>query len=138
MIDIISYTFQKNRILTDPSIEGHENVISKVYWTITFFDGTSTSIAKGITDLNTADIENFIPIEEVNDSILARWVIDSEGGEEFIATLKGIHVPMLKRKTEESKLNVYYQDPNYIDTSLQRFIAPGYSGASGYSGYSGS
>ena len=74
MIDIISYTFQKNRILTDPSIEGHENVISKVYWTITFFDGTSTSIAKGITDLNTADIENFIPIEEVNDSILARWV----------------------------------------------------------------
>lgn len=106
----ITYTFKKTKVLTDPGITSHQNVISRVYWMITFSDGTSDSIASGVTDLNTSNIENFVEIGDITDNMLGSWVIAAQGGDAFINMLLGIHGPIIAKKTEESKLEVYFSD----------------------------
>lgn len=109
-MDNITFTFKKVKILTDPSITTYPNVITRVYWSIVFTDGISESTAAGVTDLNTSSIENFVDIGDVTDNMLRDWVIAVQGGSAFIEMLKGIHAPVIAKKTEESKLVVYYQD----------------------------
>ena len=112
----ITYTFKKMKILTDPKVTGYENVISKIHWIITFTDGISESISAGVTNLNISNLEGFTPIENITDDIIEKWVIDTEGGDNFIQRLINIQTPILNKKTEESKLNVYYIDPAFIDS----------------------
>lgn len=111
-MDNITYIFKKTKILTDPSITSHENVISKVYWTFIFTDGLTESVASGVTDLNTSLLDNFVEIQNVTDDILKGWIISAHGGENFISMLKTIHAPIIAKKTAESKLVVFFEDSN--------------------------
>lgn len=109
----ITYTFKKMAVLTDPSVEGYDNVIKKIVWRMTFTDGVSESIGMGETILDTSDLSNFINADEVTDEILEDWVINKEGGTSFIDTMINIHRPHIERKTQEDGLVTYYQDEDY-------------------------
>lgn len=109
----LEYTFKKIKIFTDSSITSENDVISKVYWQITFTDGISNSIAMGSNFLDTSNLENFIPIDQITDDVLEEWIINANGGSSFIISLELIHGPIIERKTRESKLTTYYEDSNF-------------------------
>lgn len=113
----ITYTFERNRIFTDPSITTHENVISKVDWLIHFTDGVSTSTAAGTTYIDTSNLENFIPIENITDENLFEMVLDKMGGENFINQLLQYHSDNVSNLTREKNFVIYYnKSGNYMNT----------------------
>lgn len=109
----ITYTFKKLKILTNPAIVGYDNVIAKVVWQIEFTDGTSNSAGMGETEFQFSNPETFIPIEQVTDEVLEQWVIEKEGGVQFINMLKNIHAPMIEKKNKEANLVEYYVDESF-------------------------
>lgn len=112
----LTYVFKKIKILTDPSITDRANVISKIYWQLIFTDNVSTSVAMGATNLNTSNLSNFTPIEQITDQMYEDWVIANQGGQRFIDQLKSIHGPIIERKSAEAKLVVYYTDESNKQT----------------------
>lgn len=99
----ISYTFKKIRVFTDPSIPDHENVISKVDWTVEFTDGVNKAIAGGTSNIDTSNLQNFIPAENVTDELLMQWCVGNN-----IKPLLEFHSKELEKMAKESKLVLYY------------------------------
>lgn len=99
----ISYTFKKIRVFTDPSIPDHENVISKVDWTVEFTDGVNKAIAGGTSNIDTSNLQNFIPAENVTDELLMQWCVGDN-----IKQLLEFHSKELEKLAKESKLVLYY------------------------------
>ena len=61
---------------------GHEQVIYNVHWRVTKEDGDYIASSYGTQRLNTEDIQNFIPLNDVNSEIVEGWVKDAMGEEE--------------------------------------------------------
>lgn len=108
----ITHTFKKLKVLVDPTITSHQNVISRIYWKITFTDGVSESAAIGATDVDVQNLDNFIEIQNVTDETIEKWVTAKEGGDTFIQMLSGIHTQIINRKTSEAQFTVYFEDPD--------------------------
>ena len=53
---------------------GHERVIYNVHWRVTKEDGDYSASTYGTQSLNTEDIQDFIPFEEVTSEIVEGWV----------------------------------------------------------------
>ena len=66
--------------------DGHEEVIWNVHWRVTKDDGNYVASSYGTESLNTDDIKNFKPFDEVTSAMIEGWVKDSMG-EEAVANL---------------------------------------------------
>ena len=60
---------------------GHEQVIYNVHWRVTKEDGDLTASTYGTQTLNTEDIKDFVPLEDVTNEIVVAWVKDALGEE---------------------------------------------------------
>ena len=67
------------------------NIVGKVDWTVTFTRNGATSSGAGDTLLDTDNVKYFIPIEEVTEQLAIQWVLEKEGGDNFIENLKRMH-----------------------------------------------
>ena len=61
---------------------GHDQVIYNVHWRVTKEDGEYTASSYGTQTLNTEDIQDFKPFDEVTSEMVEAWVKDSMGEEE--------------------------------------------------------
>ena len=61
---------------------GHDQVIYNVHWRVTKEDENYSASTYGTQILNTEDIQDFIPFEEVTSEIVENWVKESMGVEE--------------------------------------------------------
>ena len=61
---------------------GHDQVIYNVHWRVTKEDEDYSASTYGTQILNTEDIQDFIPFEEVTSEIVENWVKESMGVEE--------------------------------------------------------
>ena len=60
---------------------GHEQVIYNVHWRVTKEDGDYSASSYGTQSLNTENIKNFVPLEDVTNEIVVAWVKDALGEE---------------------------------------------------------
>ena len=61
---------------------GHKEVIFNVHWRVTKEDGEFTASSYGTQSLNTENIENFKPFDEVTSEIIEGWTKDAMGEEQ--------------------------------------------------------
>ena len=61
---------------------GHEQVIYNVHWRVEKEDGEFAASSYGTQSLNTEDIQNFIPFDNVDSEIIEGWVKTAMGEEE--------------------------------------------------------
>ena len=61
---------------------GHEQVIYNVHWRVEKEDENYSASTYGTQSLNTEDIQNFKPFDEVTSEMVEGWVKDAMGEEE--------------------------------------------------------
>tara|TARA_R100001440_G_scaffold769_3_gene2505 strand:- start:2066 stop:2383 length:318 start_codon:yes stop_codon:yes gene_type:complete len=61
---------------------GHDQVIYNVHWRVTKEDGDYSASSYGTQSLNTENIEDFKPYDEVTSEMVEGWVKDAMGAEE--------------------------------------------------------
>ena len=66
---------------------GHEQVIYNVHWRVTKKDGEYSEGMYGVQSLNTDDIQDFVPFEDVTSEIVEGWV-KSAMGEEKVSNIE--------------------------------------------------
>lgn len=88
---MINYTWDCRTVDTYVNKDGNHNVVFNVHWTLTGEDSETAVIntAIGTQLLNTDNLENFVPKDDLTNDVVAGWVID-ELGEERVNKLKDI------------------------------------------------
>jgi hypothetical protein len=76
-----------NTVDVHPKEEGHDNVIYNVHWRVNKEDGEFTASSYGTQSLDTSDLSNFKPFDELTSSMVKGWVINAMG-EEKVANLE--------------------------------------------------
>jgi|TARA_X000001316_G_C896633_1_gene16372 hypothetical protein len=61
---------------------GHKEVIYNVHWRVEKEDGEFTASSYGTQSLNTKDIQDFKPFDEVTSEIVEGWTKDAMGEEQ--------------------------------------------------------
>ena len=79
----ISYTWDCKTIdVYEHEHNGYEQVIYNVHWQVEKEDGEFTASSYGTQSLNTENIENFKPFDEVTSEIVEGWTKDAIGEEQ--------------------------------------------------------
>lgn len=82
---------------------GHEQVIYNVHWRVTKEDGDYSASEYGTQPLNTEDIQNFIPFDEVTSEIVEGWVKDVMGEEKVSDIENSLDQQIEKEKNPSSE-----------------------------------
>ena len=70
-----------------PKEEGHDDVIYNVHWSVTKEDGEYSARSYGTQSIDTSDLTNFKPFNEITSDIVKGWV-EAAMGEEEVANLE--------------------------------------------------
>ena len=81
---------------------GHEQVIYNVHWRVTKEDGEFIGSCYGSQTLNTEDIQDFKPIDEVTSEMVEGWVKDVMGEEEVSRIEDGLNQQIEDKKNPTS------------------------------------
>jgi hypothetical protein len=95
-----TYEWTVTKLESVESLNGLENAVSTVYWTLTGNDGVNTTEVKGTVNLDTPDADNFIAYSSLELSQVIDWV---------------------KAKLGEKLEGEYYQ---YLDQKLAEVARP--------------
>lgn len=77
-------------------------IIAKVIWQVVFSEDGVESLGAGETLLSApVDGQPFTPIDQVTEDQIIQWVIDQEGGQNFVDQLTAIHTPALELKKRQ-------------------------------------
>ena len=82
---------------------GHEQVIYNVHWRVEKEDGEYSASSYGTQPLNTEDIQNFIPFDEVTSEIVEGWVKDAMGEEKVSEIEESLDQQIEKEKNPSSE-----------------------------------
>ena len=82
---------------------GHEQVIYNVHWRVEKEDGEYSASSYGTQPLNTEDIQNFIPFDEVTSEIVEGWVKDAMGEEKVSEIENSLDQQIEKEKNPSSE-----------------------------------
>lgn len=82
---------------------GHEQVIYNVHWRVEKEDGEYIASSYGTQPLNTEDIQNFIPFDEVTSEIVEGWVKDVMGEEKVSDIENSLDQQIEKEKNPSSE-----------------------------------
>jgi len=82
---------------------GHEQVIYNVHWRVEKEDGEYIASSYGTQPLNTEDIQDFTPFDEVTSEIVKGWVKDAMGEEKFSDIEKSLDQQIEKEKNPSSE-----------------------------------
>jgi hypothetical protein len=78
----INYTWNVSTVDTYPTLDGNADVVYNVHWRLNAEDDEYTASAYGTQSINTSDLSNFKPFDEVTSDMVKGWVIDAMGDEE--------------------------------------------------------
>ena len=89
-------------------IDGHEKVIFNVHWRVSKEEEEYVGSAYGTQSLNTENIENFIPYDDVTSEIVEGWVKEAMGEEEVSSIESSID-----KQIEDQK------NPPYVTNTIE-------------------
>lgn len=98
----IIYTKQLNGVKVYPELDGNNNVIRVVNWTVHFFDEANPEVkTEGqIETILPPPAVGFTPIEDLTQEEILGWAFATQGGDEFIeAALREHHEDVLSYLT---------------------------------------
>lgn len=87
---MITYDWNCKNVEVIPEKDGFTNVIFRVYWVVTGTSDDSEPIIAtmfGVESLNTDNITDFIPFEDITNEQVTSWVTNNIGDEE-VASIK--------------------------------------------------
>jgi len=87
---------------------GNEEVIWNVHWRVAKEDGDYSASSYGTQSLNTEDIQDFVPFDDVTSEMVEGWVKDAMGEEEVLRIENG-----LDQQIEDQK------NPTFITKTLE-------------------
>jgi hypothetical protein len=82
---------------------GHEQVIYNVHWRVTKEDGDYSASEYGTQSLNTEDIQNFTPFDDVTSEMVEGWVKDAMGEEKVSDIEESLNQQIEKEKNPSSE-----------------------------------
>ena len=82
---------------------GYEQVIYNVHWIVKKEDGDYYASSYGTQSLNTEDIRDFKPFDEVTSEIVEGWVKDAMGEEKVISIENGLNQQIEEQKNPTSE-----------------------------------
>jgi len=100
---MIETTYEILDLFVYPERETFTNVVGKALLKINFSrNGVSTQgLVEAVLDVTALSQDTFIPVDQVSTDTLANWVIEANGGTEFLEQLKAMHeIELLKRENE--------------------------------------
>lgn len=86
-----------SNVKTLATVGNNENVVAVIDWIIEFSTENGKSFGAGQTLLDTADIQNFIPLSELTKDLVVQWFITKEGGRDFLDMLCAEHGAIIDR-----------------------------------------
>ncbi len=99
----MNLTFKITGVLALPQLAEHENVVARVDWAVAAQEGSLFSKGGGQTLLDTTEITDFVPADQLTEEQLIQWVIAAEGGQKFLDDLTAFHVALLKQRVLETE-----------------------------------
>lgn len=93
----INHTFKAHSLRAMPSHNGQQNVVTLVGWSFRFTKGEFESFAAGESTLDTSDLTDFTPLEQITLAQLEQWVVAAQGGEPFMVRMRAYHEGMMDR-----------------------------------------
>ena len=82
---------------------GHEQVIYNVHWRVEKEDGDYSASSYGTQSLNTEDIQDFKPFDEVTSEMVESWVKDAIGEETVTALEESLDQQIEDQKNPTSE-----------------------------------
>lgn len=95
---MIQHDIYVNSIDVLPSVDGYQNVVVKVNWEFILTDGTHMSRGAGVTELDTANITDFVSAENLTEAQVAQWVKDALNATGTYNQLVAFHTQEIERK----------------------------------------
>jgi len=106
----INYTWNCNTVDVYPSENGEDNVIYNIHWKITGTESDAggsphVSSVYGTQEVDTSDLSNFVPFDQVTNAMATTWVQEAMGTEEVDKNeaLIADEISELKNPTTETK-----------------------------------
>lgn len=84
----ISVSFDVQKIKVVPEVEGNQNVIGKVSFTMTFSSEGYSMTMPGETLLRVFQLTDFKPIDQLTKEDIIQFVISENGGENWLERIK--------------------------------------------------
>ena len=82
---------------------GHEQVIYNVHWRVEKEDEEYSASSYGSQSLNTEDIQDFIPFDEVTSEMVEGWVKDAMGEETVTSIEESLDQQIEDQKNPKSE-----------------------------------
>ncbi len=82
---------------------GHEQVIYNVHWQVSKKDGEYSASNYGTQPLNTENIQDFIPFDDVTSEIVEGWAKDAMGEDRVAAIEESLDKEIESKKNPTSK-----------------------------------
>jgi len=105
----ISYTWNCNTVDVYPSEDGHTDVIYVVHWRLNAEDtevdaegNPYKATVYGTQSIDTSDLSNFIPFEDVTNAVATGWVEAAMGAEEVQGLKDGLDANIADQKNPTS------------------------------------
>lgn len=101
----LNKTYKLHQIKVEPEIDGLNDVVLFIRWSIEFeLDGfTNSAVIETLLDF--APNENFVSLEKLTKEQIINWAIEAQGGQSFIDHLEFHHGEQLKHEKARSKLS---------------------------------
>lgn len=107
IINNVEYSFFIERVF----VRQHDtisNAISRVNWVCTLTRNGAKLIAGGQTDLDVPDADLFIEITDVEASQVIDWVINKEGGKDWLSGFITVHEEALQQAEKDVGLEGWH------------------------------
>tara|TARA_R100001163_G_scaffold64012_1_gene57223 strand:- start:2610 stop:2927 length:318 start_codon:yes stop_codon:yes gene_type:complete len=82
---------------------GNEEVIWNVHWRVNKEDGEFTASSYGTQTLNTEDIQDFVPFDDVTSEMVEGWAKDAMGEDRVAAIEESLDKEIESKKNPTSK-----------------------------------
>ena len=97
-----TYTWDCKTVDTYPTHDSHSDVVYNVHWRVTKEDGEFTASSYGTQSIDTSDLTNFKPFDELTSDMVKGWVIDAMGEEEVANLETGLDAQIESEKNPTS------------------------------------
>ena len=91
-----------NTVDVHPNKEEHDDVVYNIHWRVTKEDGEFTASSYGTQSIDTSDLTNFKPFDELTSDIVIGWVVDAMGEEEVANLETGLNAQIESEKNPTS------------------------------------
>jgi hypothetical protein len=106
--------------------DGHQDVVGLVRWAVQFERNALVSVAGVETLLDTSNIQDFTPVEQLTKEQVLAWAYSAQGGDAFVEVIRQYHENDLDQQEQRLGLVTYsafpVDSPNQLETTIPQQV----------------